>query len=345
MILTKKMNKMKVYLCKAMCAAAFLTLPDMQVNGQEVNRMDNPDLVASLSECATIDEDILCKCHEVLNGAMQALSGSYGQVAVLDAQTGQLKAWVALEKGVVSVVEAKLLKESCSACLFAPAVAAVRLAKAGIELDDSVDTSGEVCIDGDTFVIRNGNQQEHGVGKTSYRNALARKSTVAMFKAITSGNRAKGERKWREITSGKKEADAMELAAVMNSIYHLEELRFPTLKGDSVKTFDMSDVNPLMKKYMRAIFLEINSGNGSQASIVPKGIEVAGLYGKISYTDGKARNVELSYAGCFPTENPRYAVGLFIDIPTVEDLPEEVLYETVNKLIEWLDSRSRYRCH
>ena len=295
--------------------------------------MDNPDLIATLSECTTIDEKISRKCRKILKEVMESLAGSYGQVAVLDAQTGHLKAWVALEKDTTGITDAKLLKKSCSACLFAPVVAAARLAKAGIGLEDSVDISGEVCADGDTFVVRNSNPHEYGSETTSYRNALAGKSTVAMFKAITSGNRVKGERIWEEIISGKKEANAME--------YHQEELRLPFLKGDSIEIVDMSDITPLMKEYMQAVLSGTNSGDGSQAGIIPKGINIAGLCGRSSHADGKVGNSELSYAGCFPAENPRYAIGVFMDIPTEEGVPEAYLAEQVNKLIEWLNQRSQ----
>lgn len=303
--------------------------------------MDNPDLVATLSECTTIDEEISRKCRKILKEAMGSLAGSYGQVAVLDAQTGRLKAWVALEKDTAGITDAKLLRRFCSARLFAPVVAAARLAKAGIGLEDSVDTDGEVCADGGTFVIRNSKPQEYGSEITSYRNALARKLTVAMFKAITSGNRTQGQEIWEEIISGKKEANAMELAAVINTIYHLgkKELCFPSLKGDSVEIIGKPEYEPYVKECMRTTILEINSDGGCQAGIAPKGIDAARLYGKSSRTDGKGGNTELSYAGCFPAENPRYAIGLFIDIPTEEGVPEANLAEQVNKLIEWLNSR------
>lgn len=45
--------------------------------------MDNPDLIASLSECTTINEEISRKCNDVLKEAMLSLTGRYGQVAVL----------------------------------------------------------------------------------------------------------------------------------------------------------------------------------------------------------------------------------------------------------------------
>lgn len=232
------------------------------------------------------------------------------------------------------MADGKLLKNLCNACLFAPIVAASRLAKAGVSLSDSVDTSGELCTDGDTFVIRDGNQQGHGSGRTSYCEALAKKSAVAMFKVIISGSSTKGERIWREITSGEKEANVMELAAVTNFIYHLEEQRIPILEGDSIKTVEMSELDSVMKAYVWIIIAEINSGNGCQAEIASKGINVAGPYGKNPQTD---KMVELSYAGCFPKDNPCYVIGLFINSPTEEDVLENVLSRTVNKLIEWLD--------
>ena len=133
----------------------------------------------------------------------------------------------------------------------------------------------------------------------------------------------------------------MELAAVMNCIYHQEELRLPSLKGDSIEIVDMSDITPLMKEYMQTVLSGTNSGDGSQAGIIPKGINIAGLCGRSSHADGKVGNTELSYAGCFPAENPRYAIGLFIDFPTEEDVPEANLAEQVNKLIEWLNQRSQ----
>lgn len=303
--------------------------------------VDNPDLIATLSECATIDEETSRKCRKILKGAMNSLARSYGQVAVLDAKTGHLKAWVALKKDTTGITDAKLLKKSCSARLFAPVVAAARLAKAGIGLEDSVDISGEVCADGDTFVIRNSDPHEYASGITNYRSALAGKSTVAMFKAITSRNRTQGEEIWGEIISGKKEANAMELAAVMNCICHQKELRLPSLKGDSIEIVDMSDITPLMKEYMRTVFSETNSGDGSQAGIAPKGINIAGLCGRSSHADGKVGNTELSYAGCFPAENSRYAIGVFMDIPTEEGVLEANLAEQVNKLIEWLNQRSQ----
>lgn len=295
--------------------------------------MDNPDLVATLTECTTIDKDISNRCHGILMDAMSTLGGEYGQIAVLDASTGQLKAWVALEKDTMGISNARLLKKSCSPCLFAPLVAAARLAKSGVGLNDSIDTdSGVYSVDG-AMVIRDHNWRKGGYGKTTYRKALTGKSAVAIYKALLVGNSNKAMQTWKGITSGKKETNAMELAAVINSMYHLESLCFPSLEKDSIKMVDMSDITSRMKEYIRIILSETNSGSGIQADFAPKGISVAGLYGLTE----NGKTTELSYAGCFPIENPRYAIGVFIDLPSGGVQSERILAGTVNRVIEWLD--------
>ena len=60
--------------------------------------MDNPEYVAKLDECTTIDSVMTQKCQDVLSEGLKMLNGTYGQIAVIDAQTGRLKSWVALEK-------------------------------------------------------------------------------------------------------------------------------------------------------------------------------------------------------------------------------------------------------
>lgn len=71
---------------------------------------DNPEYVGNLSECTTIDTAISKKCKSLLQKGMKTLDGTYGQIAVIDAQNGRLKAWVALEKKDNGFSDAKLLK-------------------------------------------------------------------------------------------------------------------------------------------------------------------------------------------------------------------------------------------
>lgn len=71
---------------------------------------DSPEYVGNLDECTTIDTAISKKCKSLLQKGMKTLDGTYGQIAVIDAQNGRLKAWVALEKKDNGFSDAKLLR-------------------------------------------------------------------------------------------------------------------------------------------------------------------------------------------------------------------------------------------
>lgn len=71
---------------------------------------DNPEYVGNLDECTTIDTAISKKCKSLLQKGMKTLDGTYGQIAVIDAQNSSLKAWVALEKKDNGFSDAKLLR-------------------------------------------------------------------------------------------------------------------------------------------------------------------------------------------------------------------------------------------
>lgn len=47
---------------------------------------DNPEYVGNLDECTTIDTAISKKCKSLLQKGMKTLDGTYGQIAVIDAQ-------------------------------------------------------------------------------------------------------------------------------------------------------------------------------------------------------------------------------------------------------------------
>ena len=65
-------------------------------------------------------------------------------------------------------------------------------------------------------------------------------------------------------------------------------------------------------------------------------VNVAGLYAYNRHGDDGREETELSYAGCFSTEHPRYAIGVFIDLPIRIHSSSKSLAGTVNRLIEWL---------
>lgn len=112
------------------------------------------------------------------------MDGTYGQVAVLDAQTGRLKAWIALEKDGEDYVEGKLLKQACSPRVLTLVGITPRLADINGSLKDKMDLCGGVYNIGDSISIRDHNWRSGGYGVMTCRQALTHKSNVAMFKIL-----------------------------------------------------------------------------------------------------------------------------------------------------------------
>lgn len=301
--------------------------------------MDNPEYVAKLDECTTIDSAMAQKCHDVLSEGLKSLDGTYGQVAVLDAQTGRLKAWIALEKDGEDYVEGKLLKQACSPRVLTLVGITPRLADINGSLKDKMDLCGGVYNIGDSISIRDHNWKSGGYGVMTCRQALTHKSNVAMFKIllVNRGDAAFGI--WKNITSAEKHTSAMELAAILNSVYQKNVLIFPTLEGDSV-TEEPNDMLPLGRKYLQEVLVGLNKGDGIQAAYAPKKVELAGIYGDYQgeeFENGKHTPAEMSFVGVFPAQKPRYALAVFINRP---DEPthssKDFANSIVNEVVEWL---------
>jgi len=100
------------------------------------------------------------------------------------------------------------------------------------------------------------------------------------------------------------------MAAIVGSFYNSDILSAPSLVGDSVRIVDELPFNAKMQSNLRSVLVDANKDDGVQAKCAPKNISEAGLYGNIK---NKENQRELSYAGCFPADSPRYAIGIFID--------------------------------
>lgn len=304
---------------------------------------DNPKCVASLEECSSIVGEVTSKCRTSLKEAMQSSNGVYGQAAVVDVATGQLKAWVALREIDGKYEDDKIIMKSCTATSFRPLLAACILSMAGMSIEDSVDTGIGVYNVGDGMVIRDHNWRSGGYGKTTYGQALAGGSNIAMFMAGAAYSKEKAKDIWNTLMSQRVESNAMELAAVFCAMSRegMALLR-PTLKGDSVEVEHVYTQMPHFNEYARAIAVNANKPNGSQANYAPKNAEMAGLYGiakNIPYWKDADKTLdELSFVGYSSVNDPRYALGMFIDKEIDENAPTspKVLSGFVNELIHWL---------
>ena len=135
-------------------ALAFFALPTFAVDAAkastntstEFHAIHNTPLskdsggpVEHLDECTTIDSAITQKCQDLLQNGLKQLNGTDGQIAVIDAKTRQLKAWVALNKDGNHFAESPLLKEAFSPRTVLWAYLPSMAPGFGVALDDSVD--------------------------------------------------------------------------------------------------------------------------------------------------------------------------------------------------------------
>ena len=235
--------------------------------------------------------------------------------------------------------DGKLLKQACSHRILTLVGVTPMLADIDGSLKDKIDLCGGVYNIGDSIGIRDHNWKSGGYGVMTCRQALTHKSNVAMFKIllVNRGDAAFGI--WKNITSAEKHTSAMDLAAILNSVYQKNVLIFPTLEGDSV-TEEPNDMMPLGRKYLQEVLVGLNKGDGIQAAYAPKKVELAGIYGDYQgeeFENGKHTPAEMSFVGVFPAQKPRYALAVFINRP---DEPthssKDFANSIVNEVVEWL---------
>lgn len=301
---------------------------------------DNPEYVGNLEECTTIDKAISEKCQSLLKKGMSALDGTYGQVAVIDANNGRLKAWVALEEKEGKFKNAKLLKKVFSPRSIITVGTAAVLADLDANLEDSVDAGGGVYDTEDGLKIKDDNWRTGGYGKMTMREALVKKSNVAMYKMIQMGmGNERAHDVWQQMMEHPDATNAMEIAASTWSIHHEDASVYPTLKGDSVEVAPHNTTTSRERQYIKDVLVGLNRVGGIQAEYAPQGVEIAGVYGnwgKDYYTEANTLT-ETSFVGFFPAQAPRYSICVFIhrpDEPTHSS--RDLATSMVNELVAWL---------
>lgn len=300
---------------------------------------DNPELVASLTYCTTLDEQLMKQCRMFLSNGLKTLNGTHGQLAVIDAQTGHLKAWVALRQNKEgNVVDAKLLKKTCGLSSSLPLFALAAMQESGLSLSDSIDVDNGIYRVSDTLTIRDHNWRWGGYGKMSIHDALTHHSKVAIYKLLKKGfDDNKATRIWQLSLSAS--SNAMELAVLINSFCSLTDLREPTLIGDSLTITPLSNDDKAIVTAYHTFMADMNKGNALQAKYAPHGVKLSGSYS--FETRPTMNDREMSFGGAFPADKPRYAIGAFIDIPR-NDAPHysgELAKLVINPLIEWVMKR------
>lgn len=313
---------------------------NMETCNEVTISQDNPSYVADISKCTTIDTTMTMMRREYLSDGLKSLNGIYGQLAIVDIPTGQLRTWIALRRNEKGYEDDVLqLSRLAGTHLLLPLSAVYMLVANGISPNDSVDTGNGVYNAGNDVTIKDHNWRKGGYGKISFIDGFMGNSNIAMFKTLEAAKDENPVETWSQMSEIREESNAMQLAVYISSLYCGNgKIYTPSLIGDSVTVQGNTANNQQFLKYVKDILVGLNTGNGVQSLYAPKGISIAGIYGIAGNLSTKTDDTvnQASFGGCIPADNSRYAIGIFIDTPQGNTITKQEFSKTVNKIIEYL---------
>lgn len=278
--------------------------------------MDDPNEVYSLEECTTLDKKITKRAKKLLEAFIQQQQMDNAQIVILDAKSGHLKTWIALDSNMEKEDAGKLLSHSCSGSLTKPFHAVMALGENGMSLDS----------------INNG---------VSYRQGIKTFNNDVILHAIQSGyRRSVADRKWKELVDTQEPSTCPFIIAVgYNSLVHDGSMIIPTMKADSVNVEEHVFTSDNLVN-LRDV-LCVNGKDSPQLAWLSDKIDWLGYATReIIYGDGEKNQkmpvgTQVQFAGVFPAGNPRYTICLVADKHSTDVTPS-VFQSIVNPLASWL---------
>jgi len=278
--------------------------------------MDDPDEVYSLEECTTLDKKMMKRAKKLLEAFIRQQQMDNAQIVILDAKSGHLKTWVALDSNMKKEDAGKLLSHSCSGSLTKPFHAVMALEKDGISLDS----------------LYNG---------VSYRQGIKTFNNDVMLHAIQSGyRRSVADRKWKELVDTEDPSTSPFIIAVgYNSLAHDGSMIIPTMKADSVNVEEHVFTSDILAN-LREVLCVKGKDSPQLAWLYDKTDWLGYATQETIYGDGEkeqntAVGTQIQFAGVFPAENPRYTICLVADKHSTDVTPS-VFQSIVDSLVAWL---------
>ena len=278
--------------------------------------MDDPNEVYSLEECTTLDKKFTKRAKKLLEAFIQQQQMDNAQIVILDAKSGHLKTWIALDSNMEKEDAGKLLSHSCSGSLTKPFHAVMALGENGMSLDS----------------IYKG---------VSYRQGIKTFNNDVILHAIQSGyRRSVADRKWKELVDTQEPSTCPFIIAVgYNSLVHDGSMIIPTMKADSVNVEEHVFTSDNLVN-LRDV-LCVNGKDSPQLAWLSDKIDWLGYATReIIYGDGEKNQkmpvgTQIQFAGVFPAGNPRYTICLVADKHSTDVTPS-VFQSIVNPLASWL---------
>lgn len=321
--------------------------------------MPDKEQLYSLDSCRTIDKKITKLSRKLLKKEMKECGGHYGQVFVMESQTGNIKAWVALEDEYHNgdITDAPLLKHQLCSDPMKPLMATIGMVDSHTSWNDSVDTKCGIDSIGD-MRIKDHNWHRGGYGKVSFLDGFKWHSNIAMIRAMERRNPASLRYEWLRVADCPREMDALEIA----QIYNVAALNGKTIIEVSVNTDSIKVYTPetgstldqeIIKMFREYLNATLNDG-GIGFRWTTKKVNISGDYVvhrncRPTLYDDNADQMEQYYSeeglgtynqviftGYFPSDNPKYTICVSMD-KTGMPIAGKLISNTVNKLAEYLN--------
>lgn len=314
---------------KGLCIGTFIVLSVILVIGSICYFAQRTKL--------TIDKETLTqKCYDIMKSTGNELNFCSVQVAVLDVETGELLTWSAMKKQGDSLIACQPMGKSCSRALIRPIYAIAAMGKAGISLDDEVDTkSGVDSIDG--IVIHDYNWEQDGYHRIPYLTAIVCHSDIGMYHAMREGfGPESAKQEWGTVDDSLSlDVDPVKIATLYASIANNGITKIPDWESGIVtETNDEEFLTPnglsmikgaLSMEKTYAIYRGCLSYEPHWLAYAKSSKIRGGLY-------------EEAFAGYFPLHNPKYSICI---VAHKEGLPatSSQLKGIVVPLSDWLLQR------
>ena len=281
--------------------------------------MDDPDEVYSLDECTSLDKKMMKRAKKQLESFIQQHQLDNVQIVILDARSGHLKTWIALDANMGKENAGKLLAHSCTGSLTKPFHTIMALENKQMSLDS----------------IYNG---------ISYRKGIKKVDNVVMHQAIMNGyRRSIAERKWRKLTDSRNPSTCpLAVAVGYNSLVHNGKMIIPTMKADSVEVKENVFTESCLSN-LRDV-LTVNRDESPQLAWLPTETDwlayatSANLYADDDKEMSMALGKQIQFAGVFPIENPKYTICVVADKYSLDVTPS-AFKDVVDPMVRWLLKR------
>lgn len=325
--------------------------------------MDDENMFYSLDSCKTIDSTITKKTRKFLMDGLTNKENEgalCGQALVMDSKTGQIKAWVALEKAIdgKGFDDARLRKHQCSVMPGRIIIASMAMNDAKLSWSDTIDTKyGIDSIGG--LLVKDDHCDKGGFGKITFMDGFKKHSNIAMAHVLNVAGGKGAQRIWKQCEMFPREIDAMNIAAIYNVAAQDGIMIEPSVNSDSVEKVHSSSAEGTSSDIAnvgktREILKSILQNGGYGSDWTTKKVDISGDYcvhknccptlyddnvadlEKFYSKEGLSTYSQVIFTGYFPSDKPRYTICVTMETKD-SCCSGKNISNIVNKLAEYLN--------